>query len=311
MLLRLSLTLLCVLGYFSVIFSDNPVQPLVSRQSAMYSGLPSITSTSSGRPALNGIRCSLATQSALYTKGEPIPATVTITNQSDVVAKVPVGTDLEGALRITIKRPNGSIVNAPQIVPSNLLSRMGTIALKTNETYSQGVILNKWHEFNDIGIYNITWRTVGSKSESSCESENLYLEIGLYNPLRLSEVCENLLATISESSANNIEAAKQMIVINDPLVVKYLSRAHNANPAVDFIIIEGLENIADRAAIEILIGILNEATADSSSFGEARAALESVAKKERNPELLEMIRNAIKSNLKRIEPAGQKSPPVF
>jgi hypothetical protein len=310
MLFRLNLILLCVLGCFFVTPRNGSTQPFVSSHSVMHNGLPFAVSSALARPPLGGIRCSMASESAIYTKGELIPATITITNDSDVVSKVPLGSDLEGALRLTIERPNGVTVSAPQVVPPRILSRLGTMMLKPNETYSQRIMLNKWHEFGDVGIYKLTWRTVGSKPEfPTCDPETLYIEVGPYNQIRLAEVCENLLTTISSNRSKDIEAAKELNLIKDPLVVKYLDRAQRANPGVEAILIDGLEQIGNRAAAEVLIRILNEASPDSSSFVQARAALEGIAKKKQTPELLDLIRNAINSNLRRKDGAGQKSIP--
>lgn len=271
------------------------------------------TGSSSTAPSLGHVRCSITPQTSSYTLGEPILATLKITNDADTPSKVYLGFNQEGGLRFTIKKPSGVSFTAPQIPGRDGLSKISTITIQSNETFSKRLILNRWHQFPETGIYSIRWSLMTPPSNSAantCDGETIYIEIAPYNATRLREVSEELVAIISNDEPNNaraVEAAKALITINDPLVVKYLSLAATANPAVEDILIEGLEKIGDQSAAEVLIRILNTAGPDSSSFVQARAALESIAKKEQNPEVLELIRDAIKSNLRRKDAAAQKS----
>ena len=268
-------------------------------------------------PSLGQVRCSITPQNSSYTLGEPILATLKITNDSDAPAKVYLGFNQEGAIRFTIKKPSGVSFTAPQIPGRDGLSKLSNVTIKPNETFSKRLILNRWYGFRQTGVYDIRWSLMPLPQNSAanvCDDETIYIEIAPYNMERLREVSEELVAIISNEDQNNaraVEAAKALITIKDPLVVKYLSLAHTANSAVDDILIGGLETVGDQSAAEVLIRIFNAARPDSSTFVQARAALESIAKKEQNPELVDRIRNAIKSNLQRREEAAQKNSQGF
>lgn len=273
-------------------------------------------SSSSTAPSLGHVRCSITPQKASYTLGEPILATLKIINESDAPSKVYLGFDQEGGLLFTIKKPSGVSFTAPQIPARDGLSKISTITIQPNKTFTKRLILNRWHQFSETGIYGIRWSLTppSNSSANTCDGETIYVELESYNATRLKEVSEELVTIIANDYGNNaraVQAAQALITIKDPLVVTYLSRAASANSAVDDIVIEGLESIGDRPAAEALITILNRAKPDSSSFSEARAALEDIAEKEQNPELLRLIRNAINANLRRRDAAAQKSTPGF
>ena len=168
------------------------------------------------------VRCSITPQSPLYTLGEPILATLTIANDSNVPSKVNLGFNREGGFLFSMRSPTGAVLDAPQIPGRDGLSLPSTVIIKPNDTYSKQILLNDWFAFRETGIHNITWSLAPpppNSTSSLCATETIYIDVAPFNVMRLRQVSETLVTIISDDDkdyAKAADAAKALKAIKRP-----------------------------------------------------------------------------------------------
>lgn len=246
-------------------------------------------------------QCSL-TSKALFTLGEPIILMFEVVNPFATPATLNLGYAREGGFMFTLELPDGSGIQLPRRRFRGegpvLMSRF---SLKSQEVYTQQLILNDWYEFKQPGRYRLISTILSSKAKRSntnitCEDLVLEFEIGPSDVQSLENVCAELLESIRQNISNfgkASDAAHALANVRNPAAVPFLEKAIIVNPAIDSFMITGLEAIGDTQAIRVLISMLSRNERNSSQFAQARAALVEIEKRPQSAEGLELIKKAL------------------
>lgn len=162
---------------------------------------------------------------------EPVILNFAVTNGSHEPVTLELGQDRKEAFSITVTRPDARRVQLPQLHKEGI-SRVGTISLAPQQTYTQRLLLDEWYTFNAPGAYEISVRLtnpVRNQSGATLQDSpefRVKLEIGARNADHLRELAESL-ADRASNKASYEEAAEAALIlgyITDPVAVPYLEQ---------------------------------------------------------------------------------------
>jgi hypothetical protein len=243
------------------------------------------------------IGMSLAAVEEKLTLHEPIVLAFAVKNNSAQPVSLDLGQDRKEAFSITVVEPNGNRINLPQLRREGL-SRIGKITIAPQQTYTQNLLLNEWHEFSAPGAYDVNVRLGNpgaTQNGLKPQETNLHvrLEIGARDPEKLKQSAASL-ADRASNNSNYEEAAFAALTLgymNDPVAVPYLAKILTANTMVTPLVITGLERIGGREAAQVLLTALNVQRGETGQL--IRTALSNIERNTSDPELKGKIRNAL------------------
>jgi hypothetical protein len=233
-----------------------------------------------------------------FTRHEPILLKLAITNSSTEPLPVWLGYDREGGFVFTVKRPDGSVIELPRKQLRQGISRVEKFPVEAQQTYTQQLILNEWYDFADPGVYEVaaSLATEDAGAEKVCFDKRFTLEITPLDTVQFQQACSELVETITGSrnnAGNAMDAARALLAVKNPLVVPFLEAALKGNDMVDWIIINGLEQVGNEQAINILIPMLQHPNREGNQFLLSRSALMRIQTRTTDPATLELIKTAL------------------
>ncbi|SRR6266404_3139033 len=232
---------------------------------------------------------------AKLTLHEPVIVNFAVYSGLSRLTKVNLGLNFKGNFVITVKLPDGRIINASHLSSqaSDVGGLRGILSLKPGETYKQSLLLNEWSDFNMIGRYEVEVTLVNPGQEMSVAGNKMTLDIGPRDANKLTQACtslaENVVGATSYQAA--ADATRALSYVQDPVAVPYLERALHSGHLVEQISIEGLERIGNPRAVQTLISALGIHTGDTDVL--ARSALGRIERKTQDPRLKQMIKRAL------------------
>ncbi len=196
---------------------------------------------------------------------QPVLLNFVVQNGLEQTIKLDLGCNRKEEFLFKIIFLNGKKVQLPQMRCDGL-SRVGVIFIKSEESYSQNILLNEWIDFSSPGNYVVEGRltkpieTIDGKDLTVDLSFSLALEIKPENAEQLKKVSETLLKNILESNSyeKSAEAALALSYIKDPIAVPYLQAALTSNKLVETVIINTLRDLGGQTSVEALIGAISE-----------------------------------------------------
>jgi len=278
-------------GNESVSFSPKAQQPKVQQFEDSMSNSKS--------EATNEVKISYSLADTQFSLHQPIILNFAVKNGLAQSVNLDLGQDRKEGFLFVVTLPNGKRIQLPQLRKDGI-SRIGTLSLEPQQTYTQRLLLNEWIEFTSSGKYEIEVRlanpirTDDGKIVASDSSFHTTLEIGERNPEHLKQISERLFQRIAESNTfeEASEAALALSYVKDPIAVPYLEKALASGKMVEPIIIAGLTRIADKNSVQALIHAVKEKP-ESEVAILSRSALSSIESQSADPKLKEMIKIAL------------------
>jgi hypothetical protein len=254
-----------------------------------------------GHDNRSACECSFSLSETTVTEHEPIVVKFSFTNHDSYPVDLKLGYNREGGFVLTLKKPDGTILELPRRRAKEGLALIGSFALGPQAIYSQQLILNEWFDFAQPGTYELRASLKNSPRTQdgdpiACENKRMVFTVEPLDVKRLQQTCRNLLEVIGRNVsnyANAADAARALVTVRHPVAVSFLQSAMEVNPRVDDLIISGLEQIGNAEAICVLIRVLEHSDYDSAEFVDARAALVKLEKKTADPISVEKIRIAL------------------
>jgi hypothetical protein len=194
--------------------------------------------------------------------------------------------------------PEGQVLAGHDQRSQGLNTQPGKLVIAPGEEYQQELLLNRWFDFDSPGRYFLTARlstpiSVEASESGTFQGKRLEFEIKPRNISHLAKLCSDLLEQIA--SARGVEAAQEPALklryINDPVAVPYLKDALLHHYFDYYLAIEGLERIANDAAIEALLSVQNDNYGDVADL--ARQSLARMQGRISNPKLQDAVRRAL------------------
>lgn len=254
-----------------------------------------------GGQSAKDIRVAYTLESAKLTVHEPIILIFTVQNDSAESAVVDLGQDRKENFIFTVTRPDKTIVRLPQW-SRNGISQLGTVSVEPGKRYAQEILLNEWAQFEEPGQYEIGARlakpiqVAGRAADAEVVIETQF-EILPRKPERLQAVCAVLLRRVYAAPSYEAAAEAALILshVRDRVAVPYLQKMLFSRRMVEGFAVDGLQRIANREAINILIAAYGEGPQQTKSELQQRAggALGMIAAETQDPELKEKILQAL------------------
>lgn len=244
----------------------------------------------------------------VYTLGAPVFLEFELRNASNDVVRADLGENRQGTFAISVTSPGGTTTPQVSLPLVGGLQRSGDIVVSPGGSHRQRLLLNKWVDFPDIGVYlvevtmiNPVWDRTGRRVPM--EPFRTQVRILPRNEVRLRETCERLATEIENSISVEfaVEAAEALGHVRENLAVPYLKRALESRKYVESQVVGALERIGTREAVDVLIALLEEAGQHgldaSTQLGTrailSRQALDRLALSTTDPELRWSINEAI------------------
>jgi len=255
--------------------------------------------TNGSHPPDQPVTISYAIAAQQVTLHEPVILAFNVTNGSSEPIKLNLGEDRKGGFSFILTTPDGVKRQLPTYI-SEGVSALGTFSIQPGESYSQNLLLNEWYGFSEIGKYELEGHLadplvigigVGYRRDAGFRAT---LEIGPRDELALAKTCEALANQIDASNSyqQSADATLALSYVKDPIAVPYLRRALLSKKLVEPLATKGLEQIANEAAVRVLIGVLSIDYAETAVL--SRSALVRIRNQTRDPELRQEIDNASK-----------------
>lgn len=239
---------------------------------------------------------------------EPVVVRVRVRNSGMEPITLHLGRNRKTGYVVGLTTPGHTHVTLTNPEPRGIYD-VGDVVVPPGETFIQRLHMNQWYDFSSEGTYLIDIRMLQPPmTEKGYRTvENLTFsgtfEIGPRDSTKIAAACDRLAAEIrnSESAEEWVEAATELSYIRDPVAVRYIQQAMDQQPAVAFILADGLGKIGNDAAAEALLTELR-----STNHRTAEAALNALTEMQNtisNPNL----RETVKRSLSKIV-AGQNQP---
>lgn len=191
----------------------------------------------------------------------PVYLDLEIVNDLSVEITVDLGHNFKASLSVTIKTPDGNLVQAPPL-SSEGLGRIGRVQMKAGSTYTRRYLLNEWYTFPAPGEYEIECQLSTPVVSTSGEempvtsSSTMKLTVNPPDPQALGKIAEDLLAQASKTTDSEERADISLALghIQDPVAVPYIREGLRQNKLSWQHAIPGLARIGNDEAR----GLLNE-----------------------------------------------------
>jgi len=230
---------------------------------------------------------------------EPIILVFKVKNGTEDAIHLDLGEDRKGGFQFGLTTPDGRKISLALPMREGP-SRVGSFDIRTGESYSEKLVINEWYNIKAPGRYELEGHLiqpiVGVHSALSKKDGGFraVLEITPRDELALTKACDTLSNQIDASNSyqDAADAAFALTYAEDPACVPFLRRALFSQKLVEPLAINGLEKIANEAAIRVLIEALRMKTADYAAL--ARASLVRIQSETAGTALKEEINQALK-----------------
>jgi hypothetical protein len=249
----------------------------------------------------SGMTISYAVPTHRITLREPVIITFQVVNQTGLPINLDLGQDRKRGFLIAITKPDGVKLEFPVLLREGI-STPGEVSVKSDETFTQDLLINEWYDFPLPGKYEIWCRL--SKSISLGNSTHYEMDPGFRALVEIEPKDELALAKTCDTLSNQIEASSQyqqaadltraLSYVEDPIAVPYLRRALFSGKLVEPLAIEGLQKIANDAAVRVLIEALKTEGVDTAVL--ARSSLMWIKNKTTDQNLRQKIDSALAAN---------------
>ncbi len=261
--------------------------------------LLSIRLSVSGTPEPGKVTISFSPRVTQLTLREPVMLNLRIDNGLSRPIKVNLGKDFKENFLISVTRPDVSFFHAPQIKREGI-GLIGIASIAPGQTYNQKLLLNEWVDFNAQGRYEVEIRLSGTGQENTTTivtGNKVTFEIGPKDTSKLDKVCGSLGKDIASASSYQraAEAALALSYVRDPVAVPYLERVLRSGHLVERMAVEGLEQIGNREAVQVLVSSLKTRAGDTAIL--ARSALERIESNTQDPAIREAIKRALSRSI--------------
>lgn len=232
---------------------------------------------------------------------EPVSLNLVVQNNSPEPIKLDLGNDRKGDFQFNVTRPDGKAISLPPRRNGGF-RRVGLVAIEPSQEYRQKLLLNEWIDFSLVGRYDIEVRLFhpGLLQQETVPDDLFTFRITLTvrprDPAHLEAVCAYLAGQVESAPSyeSATESAVALSYVRDPVAVPYLQMVLHARPLVDGFAIDGLERIANEAAVRVLISAL--ATSETPETARlARAALQRIVEKTADQGTRRFIEDALES----------------
>ncbi len=191
---------------------------------------------------------------------QPIFAEFTVRNQTGQAIAFDLGLNRNVNFEVAVTRPDGSTVT--RRLQSEGLGLDGAILVPAGDSYTRKLLLNQWDDFAVAGEYKVKITLLSPMVTDRGEvielqpSQELYLQVGQRDPVRLAEIANKLAesALSAPDISERMEAAEALSYIADPAAVPALARLLRQGMFLERYAIDGLARISTREAIGILWG---------------------------------------------------------
>jgi hypothetical protein len=245
-------------------------------------------------PPASGVMISYSAPTRRLTLHEPVIITFRVINQTDLPINLDLGQDRKWGFQFAITKPDGVKLDFPALIHEGVAAP-GDVLVQSGETFTQELLINEWYDFPLPGKYELQGRlnkliavNKGSRYETD-PGFRAALEIGPSDELTLAKTCDTLTNQIEASNSYEqaADAARTLSYIEDPIAVPYLRRVLLSKKLVEPLAIKGLEQIANEAAVRVLIESLKVVYADTAVL--SRSALTRIRNQTHDPELRQEI----------------------
>lgn len=245
--------------------------------------------------ASNDVEVSFSVVDPQIVLHQPVLLNFIVQNNFAQTIKLDLGQNFKEGFLFTVVFPNGKKVQLPQLTRDGF-SSIGDVSLKSQETYTQKIVLNEWVEFASMGKYKIEGRLANPiKTEhgeivKTDSSFSVTLDVQPRDADHLEKISASLLESIIQSNSykESSEFALALSYVNDSVAAPYLQKALISNRMVEPIAIKGLERIGGKVAVQVLINIVSEKP-DSETASLARYSLKMIERKSSDSEVKERI----------------------
>lgn len=196
--------------------------------------------------------------------------------------------------------PQGYAARGRSQPNEGLSTQPGKLIIGPGEDFQQELLLNQWFDFDLPGEYILraslnTTIELGGVPMPPLQANRLVLDIKPRNTDRLRRVCSELATQVVLASGEEAgqKALLELSYVKDPIAVPYLAQVLSQHKISYNVVISGLENIGNDAAVEVLLSTLNDNYADMADL--ARQALTRMQDRISNPNLKETVKRELAS----------------
>jgi hypothetical protein len=190
---------------------------------------------------------------------EPVVVGFRVNNNLPEAVSFNLGWNRTSAFALSIKHPDGTIVQAPAPKADGPGWR-GEVTVEEGASYSQQLLLNQWSSFEQVGPYQVEIRMAASIVTSRgtivrrATTDHIQLQISGRNEGALDQLCRRLADTAwsSPNAGEGYEAALRLSYVNDPVGVRYMRYVLAATDRVDPVLFDGLRRINSAEARAVL-----------------------------------------------------------
>jgi hypothetical protein len=151
-----------------------------------------------------GLNASL-TLAETYTLGEPIVALLTIANESTQTVHLDLGTNYKDNFKLHFKAPAGprsaACLKEESYQSFDRFGEIGDVTLKPGEAFSESLVLNDWHCFDQIGEYELEVQlpvpAVAARAQGALVAVFSHFRIGPRDRASLNAACRRLERTVN------------------------------------------------------------------------------------------------------------------
>ncbi|MGB7068754.1 MAG: hypothetical protein WBD22_04615 [Pyrinomonadaceae bacterium] len=240
---------------------------------------------------------SLSLVDSVIVVNQPVLVRLTFENHSNEAIRVDLGEDFKQGLSFTVTSPGQKRTKLPSLTREGI-SREGVFWLKSQQTYSQNIVLNEWTEFPKIGNYKVEMqmtnpiRTAGGETHPFTERATVALDVKPEDSQYLRSIAVNLEERLQQSKtyAEAAEIALALSYVQNPVAVPSLQQALLSDKMVESVIINSLRQQSGNESIDVLTGVIEKAP-NSEAAIQARSALEWMERQISDSQLKERIRS--------------------
>lgn len=245
-------------------------------------------------------------QDSVVTLHEPVVVFFEVHNGLSQPITVEVGALVRQFFDFSLTTPSGQVFRKDPYggLVDIVTAGTGKITIEPGADYKEPLVMNRWFNFANQGIYTLTSRLTSQIETADgsflAQSETAQLRVNPRDLSRLHKICAELEKQAEIASAVDAAQfpARALSYVDDPIAVPYLARMLSAHSLAYAMAIPGLERIGNDEAVEVLLSALNENYGDIAEL--ATTSLERMQDRIANPRLKETVRKAVERSAARI-----------
>jgi hypothetical protein len=209
-----------------------------------------------------------------YTLGEPIIALLTITNGAGRAVDLDLGTNYKDNLVLLFKTPAGprsaACLKEESYQVFDRFGAIGHVTLKPGEAFSESLVLNDWHCFDQIGEYELQVLLPTPQVPAPAQSEPVvvssHFRLTPRDPASLNAACRRLEVTVLSKDQSPVgtlpsrddaarSAAHALGFVSDDTCIPSLLSVVKANALRRGDALRGLARIGSLLAVEAIVSV--------------------------------------------------------